>query len=142
MLDFAYYWKEGWLDKSTATGRVANEVSDCAAVLRDVWKCALLAVSVLYIVVFIVTMAVLYHYFGGSDCSEGQAIITVSLVSTLCALVLQLFFTSNGSIIASGIIASYGRCSTCIYIHTYTYIACATHVHNYLPLVILSATPF
>lgn len=110
LLDFAYYWKESWLDSSSIAGRVTNATmrgSDLAACMKSFWLAALAIFSLVYIAIFVVAMAVLLSFFGGSDCSDNESVISISLVMMVAALVIQLFLTSNGSIIASGILASY-----------------------------------
>ena len=67
---------------------------------------ALVLVSAVYLVVFVVAMAVLYHFFGGHGCGANTTIITISLVGVVLAIVVQLG-TAGGSIIASGILAAY-----------------------------------
>lgn len=112
LLDFAYYWKKSWVDDSTVTGRMTNATmhgSDLMNVCKSVWVAALLVMSIIYIVIFVVAMSIMLSYFGGSRCGDNETIIIVSLVLVVAALVIQLFLTSNGSIIASGIVAAYGN---------------------------------
>lgn len=108
LLDFCYYWKQGFIDKSSTSGRLTTEVaSDCMAALGNVWLCALLAFSVLYIIIFIVAMSILFAYFAKDGCDDNNSIITISLVSMLAALVIQVVLSKNGSIVASGILSAY-----------------------------------
>lgn len=116
LLDFAYYWKKSWVDDTTATGRMTNASmrgSDLVNVMQNVWVCALTLFSVAYIVVFVVAMSIMLSFFGGSGCSDNETIISISMVLVIGALVIQLFLSKNGSIIASGILASYGK-SWCV----------------------------
>lgn len=113
LLDFCYYWKKGFIDKSSTSGRVTEEVaSDLMSALRNVWLCVLLLFSVIYILVFIVAMSLLFTYFAKDGCDDNKSIITISLVMMLAALVIQVVFSKNGSIVASGILSCYGK--TCL----------------------------
>ena len=111
LLDFAYYWKKSWVDEATATGRMTNASlrgSDLMLVAKNFWVFLLLLVSVFYIVAFIIATSLMLKYFGGPGCADNESIIITSLGLVIAALVLQLCVTSNGSIIASGILAAYG----------------------------------
>ena len=109
LLDFCYYWKKGFIDKSSTSGRLTSEVaSDCMSALNNVWLCALLAFSIIYILIFVAAMSLLFAYFAKDGCDDNKSIITISLIMMLCALVIQVVFSKNGSIIASGILACYG----------------------------------
>lgn len=111
LLDFAYTWNKSWVDKEGTCGCLKSfliKSTDCYACFNEIWKLLLLIVSVVYIVAFAATMGVLYHYYGGHGCGDNVTIITVSLVLTLVALGIQLS-GQHGSIIASGIVALYGK---------------------------------
>lgn len=109
LLDFCYYFKKGCIDKSSASGRATEEVaSDLMSALRNVWLCALLVFSVVYILIFVAAMTLLFKYFAKEGCDDNKTIITISLVMMLAALVIQVVFSKNGSIIASGILSCYG----------------------------------
>lgn len=108
LLDFCYYWKKGFIDKSSTSSRLTAEVaSDCTSALNNVWLCALLAFSLVYILIFIAAMSLLFAYFAKDGCDANKTIITISLVMMLCALVMQVVVSKNGSIIASGILSCY-----------------------------------
>lgn len=111
VLDFAYYWKQSWIDRSTVAGRMTSATlhgGDVMNVMSSFWHCALLIVSLIYLIIFVISMAVLFTFFGGKDCAASNSILTITLVLMVAALVLQMFLTKNGSIIASGVLASYG----------------------------------
>jgi hypothetical protein len=112
LLDFAYYWKKSWVDDSTVAGRMTNATmhgSDLMNVCKSMWMCGLLVMSIIYIVIFVVAMSVMLSYFGGPSCGDNKTIIIVSIILVVAALVIQLLLSSNGSIIASGILAAYGE---------------------------------
>lgn len=122
LLDFAYYWNHSWVDKSGMFGGVksfAVKSTDCYEGCKNLWLCGLMIISFVYMIIFIVAMAVLYHFYGGEGCGDNVSIITVSLIMVLAAIVIQLF-GQNGSIIASGIVAAYGKfvadATTCQYV--------------------------
>lgn len=108
LLDFCYYWKKGFIDKSTTSGRVTEEVaSDFLSAIRNVWLCALLVFSIIYILIFVAAMSLLFKYFANDGCDDNKSIITISLVMMLTALVIQVVLSKNGSIVASGILSCY-----------------------------------
>ena len=110
LLDFCYYFKKSFIDKSTTSGRLTSEVaSDLMAAVNNVWLCALLVFSTIYVILFLVAMSLLFTHFATDGCDDNKSIITISLVMMLCALGIQLFLSKNGSIIASGILACYGK---------------------------------
>ena len=112
LLDFCYYWKKDFIDKSTTSGRLTHEVaSDCMAAMNNIWLCTLLVFSILYILIFVAAMSLLYYYFAKEGCDDNKTIITISLVMMLGALVIQTVLSKNGSIIASGILSCYGEWS-------------------------------
>jgi ABC-type multidrug transport system fused ATPase/permease subunit len=113
VLDFAYYWKQSWIDRSTVSGRMTSATlhgSDVLNVMNSTWHCALLVVSLLYLIIFVISIAVLFTFFGGDGCAANNSILTITLVLMVIALVMQMFLTKNGSIIASGVLAAYGLC--------------------------------
>jgi hypothetical protein len=117
LLDFAYYWNQSWMDKSGSVGATQAfvvESSDCYQGCKSIWLCGLMAASLVYIVVFVVAMAVLFHFYGGKGCGDNVSIITVSLVMVLVAIAIQLL-GQNGSIIASGVVAVYGNNLECTF---------------------------
>jgi hypothetical protein len=119
LLDFAYTWNKSWADREGTCGCLTSFIiksTDCYVCFSSVWKLLLLVFSAVYIVAFAATMGVLYHYYGGSGCGDNVTIITVSLVTTLVALGIQLS-GQHGSIIASGIVALYGQCNITLYFH-------------------------
>lgn len=65
-------------------------------------------ISILYLIVFVISMAVLFTFFGGDGCAANNTILTITLVLMVAALIMQMFLTKNGSIVASGILAAYG----------------------------------
>jgi hypothetical protein len=110
LLDFCYYWKKGFIDKSSTSGRLTSEAAgDCMSALNNVWLCALLVCSIVYILIFVVAMSLLFAYFAKEGCDDNKTIITISLVMMLAALVIQVVFSKNGSIVASGILSCYGE---------------------------------
>jgi hypothetical protein len=111
VLDFAYYWKQSWIDRSTVAGRMTSATlhgGDVMNVMSSFWHCALLIVSLIYLIIFVISMAVLFTFFGGKGCAASNSILTITLVLMAAALVMQMFLTKNGSIIASGVLAAYG----------------------------------
>jgi hypothetical protein len=111
LLDFCYYWKKGFIDKSSTSGRLTTEVAgDCMSALNNVWLCALLVASIVYILIFVAAMSLLFAHFAKEGCDDNKSIITISLVMMLCALVIQVVLSKNGSIVASGILSCYGMC--------------------------------
>jgi hypothetical protein len=108
LLDFCYYWKKGFIDKSSTSGRLTTEVAgDCMSALNNVWLCALLVASIVYILIFVAAMSLLFAHFAKEGCDDNKSIITISLVMMLCALVIQVVLSKNGSIVASGILSCY-----------------------------------
>lgn len=112
LLDFAYYWNSSWTGKAgtlshTTAAVTGSDSSDCRAACKSIWLVMLVGVSLVYIAVFLVAMAMMYRYFGGDGCGDNVTVITVSLVGVLAAITLQMFVLQNGSIIASGIVAAY-----------------------------------
>lgn len=138
LLDFCYYWKKGFIDKSSTSSRLTAEVaSDCTSALNNVWLCALLAFSLVYILIFIAAMSLLFAYFAKDGCDANKTIITISLVMMLCALVMQVVVSKNGSIIASGILSCYGTSCYGIVLYcrvfllfTYFFSLSITHTHT------------
>lgn len=112
LLDFAYYWNQSWLDKSGVFGGAKAfvvESTDCYQGCKSIWLLGLMIMSLIYVAIFVVTMGLLYHFYGGNGCGDNTGIITVSLVSVLVAIGVQLL-SEGGSIIASGVVAIYGLC--------------------------------
>ncbi len=111
LLDFAYYWNQSWIDKSGMFGGAKSFVvqsTDCFQMMKNIWLLGLMVMSLIYVIIFVVAMAVLYHYYGGEGCRDNISIITISFVLVIAAIGVQLF-GQNGSIIASGIVALYGK---------------------------------
>jgi len=109
LLDFAYYWNQSWIDKSGMFGGAKGfvvESTDCYQGCKSIWLCGLMIMSLIYCIIFVCTMGVLYHFYGGKGCHDNVNIITVSLILVLAAITVQLI-GQNGSIIASGIVAVY-----------------------------------
>lgn len=110
LLDFCYYWKKGFIDRSTTSGRLTAEVaSDCMSAMNNAWLLALLLSSIVYILIFVAAMSLLFKYFATAGCDDNKTIITISLIMMLCALVIQVVISKNGSIVASGILSCYGK---------------------------------
>lgn len=115
-LDFAYNFNEKIVSKAMSGGAVGTAAtrtfentvgSDVAKARKSCNLLLLLIFSSLSLGVLITTMALLYKYYGGSECEENVSVITISFVGALVCCLVQLFISSNGSILTSAIVGLY-----------------------------------
>jgi hypothetical protein len=115
-LDWAYTFNEKIVSKAMSGGAIGaaatrtfeNTIGSDVKAARQSCSLALLVVfSGLSFGVLVITMSLLYTYFGGNSCPENVTIITISFVGALICFAVQLFFSSNGSILTSAVIGLY-----------------------------------
>jgi hypothetical protein len=108
LLDFAYTFNETCVERSGILGATARAVgvTDIGRAFKSVWLLGLIAVGIICLGGFVSGMSVLYVYYGGDNCPDNNAIISISLVLVVVALLLQLR-GERGSITTSAIVAIY-----------------------------------
>lgn len=115
-LDWAYRFNEKVVSKAMSAGTIGaaatrtfeNTIGSDVKAARQSCSLAMLVIfSSLSFGVLIVTMSLLYTYFGGDNCPENVTIITISFVGALVTFAVQLFISSNGSILTSAVIGLY-----------------------------------
>lgn len=95
LLDVAYVWNERWVNYATET---TDDDGNSA------YLYGLLGFSALLFSLSLAGIAVMYETF---NCEEADVIISLTLVLTLMATLIQIFMTDNGSLLTSAIVTAY-----------------------------------
>lgn len=101
LLDFAYQWNETFLQYSV--DNVVNQKING----MDKWKCFILIFSILLFITSIISISIMFWKFSGSECSNNEAIISLTLILSFISTMFQLFCTDQGSILTSAIMTLY-----------------------------------
>jgi hypothetical protein len=108
LLDLAYTWNERWVALATD-----NEDGERG----KKWLIGIIVISSILFAGGYTVIGVLYWQFNG--CSDTITIITLTLVLTLLATLIQLFFSEEGSILTSAVVTAYSAyiCYSAVILH-------------------------
>lgn len=96
LLDIAYTWNEKWCENASDTDN--GEFNK--------WTAGLIFASLFIFSVSLTGIGLLYWQFSG--CSDNNAIITFTLLFTIISTIIQIFFSSQGSLLTSSVMSLYG----------------------------------
>lgn len=94
LLDVAYSWNEKWLAFATEDGEKGNK-----------WLYGIIAFSLILFSGSITVIGLLYWQF--DQCTSNNVIISLTLVLSFIATMVQLFLTDQGSLLTSAIMTAY-----------------------------------
>jgi hypothetical protein len=92
LISFAYDWNASWVSKSEASDNYA-------------WLYALVATSCALFAGSITVLGFLFDYFYG--CAENDAVLIITVILGVFAVILQLFVSETGSLLVSGVVCAY-----------------------------------
>ncbi len=95
LLDVAYVWNESWVD-------YAAKQSDENG--SSMYLYGLVGFSVLLFAFSFAAIVMMYLTF---DCEAANTITSLTLILTLAATIIQVFFTEHGSLLTSAIVTAY-----------------------------------
>lgn len=94
LLDMAYSWNERWVAYSTEDGEKGQR-----------WLTGLLFFSAILFIGSFVLIGLMYWQFDG--CNDNIVIISLTLILSVIATTIQVFFSDEGSILISAIMTAY-----------------------------------
>ena len=97
LLDFAMTWGEKWEAYSAEERGFSGEI--------DRWRIAILATGLGLLVISIVCVGFMFHYFQG--CVSNDVINSLCLISIVLSTVFQLSIKTSASILTSGVMSAY-----------------------------------
>lgn len=97
LLDMAFSWNEAWV--SYALDSADSETSG-----NEMYMYGLLGFSAILFIISLIAIVMMYLTF---QCEEGEILVSLTLVLSLAATVIQVFFTEHGSLLTSAIVMAY-----------------------------------
>ena len=97
LIDFSYTWNDNWVNKSDNL-ELANQSGKRYLV-------GLISVSTIFYIVSMVSIILMYLYFG--HCPELNFFISITLIGIVSFTCLQLFGDNEGSLLSSSIVSLY-----------------------------------
>jgi hypothetical protein len=97
LLDIAYTWNERWV-------LLGEEEDDD---VFNKWTVSLLVVSLSLFLCSVTGISLLFWQFSGDGCDDNNVIISFTLLFTIASTVAQLFYSSQGSLMTSAVMAIY-----------------------------------
>ena len=98
LIDFSYSWNDRWVAKST-------EIEESNGSNGSKYIVGLLLFSTLFYLISVVGIVLMYMYFG--HCETLTIFITITLVGIIIFTYLQLFNSSDASLLSSSIVSLY-----------------------------------
>jgi hypothetical protein len=98
LIDFTYTWNERWV-------RFSEEHDGDSG--GKCWLTGLIVISFLLFAGSLSVIGVMFWQFSGPECADSNAILSLTLILPFLATMMQLFASSEGSILTSAIITAY-----------------------------------